>query len=819
MPQHSELAVIPPRDTSPGFADLLNWGSLIEDGVVLCKDGSLLAGWRVGGPDSFALAEHDRAALSERMNTALLSLGAGWAMWYDVCRLRVSDYPHPCRSAFPDRISQLVDDERRLQFTERLDLFETRHVLVLQFTASRDQVRRLSSLVYSNAGGMQSRADRLLADFAKAMVGIENILAGMLDLQRLRGYVVRDDVTRLDVTCDALIDYLDFTQFGEARELSLHPSGGYLDRIIGVNDFTVDPEAKIGQKHIGCVDIGGFPATSHPGILLRLDFLPLEYRWSTRFIFQDEHEARASIAGYERRWRQKVRSFSSQLMRVEDGRVNADAVEMVAQTREASAASSSEMTKFGFYTSVIVLLDPDPARLAENLRIVAKAITSSRFTPRIETMNTPAAWLGTIPGLTVRNCRRPLVSTRNLADFLALQSLWNGEPEHECSLYPPHAPPLLHAVTTGDTPFRFSLHVGDVGHTLIFGPTGAGKTFLMCTLLMQALRYPRMQIWAFDFKRGIRAAVKACRGEHYDIGSGSGPSFCPLGMLDTPDDVAFAEDWLATCFELQAHRLPQPGETREIHRAVELLRTSTKRTVSDFVDAVQDPAVKEALSYYTLTGSTGRMLDAEHDGLRDGGHLLCFETEDFLAYPEATRLPIMLYLFRRFERSLDGRPAMLMLSEAWSVLGNTVFARKLGVWLRTLRSKNCAVVLETQSLADALRSDVAALLNESCQTKIFLPNSRADQHGTADNPGPRDLYRMLGLTDDDVAVIRGAVPKREYFAVSDRGRRLFWLSAGPVLRAFAGASSKEALARTEALEGMLGTDWPEQWLAEQGASR
>ena len=137
-----------------------------------------------------------------------------------------------------------------------------------------------------------------------------------------------------------------------------------------------------------------------------------------------------------------------------------------------------------------------------------------------------------------------------------------------------------------------------------------------------------------------------------------------------------------------------------------------------------------------------------------------------------------------------------------------------------MRSKNCAVLLETQSLADTLGSNIASLLNESCQTKIFLPNSSADQTGTADSPGPRDLYRMLGLTDDDVLIIRGAIPKRDYYAVSERGRRLFCLAPGPALCAFAGASSKEALARTEALEATFGPEWPDYWLAEQeGASR
>ena len=43
-------------------------------------------------------------------------------------------------------------------------------------------------------------------------------------------------------------------------------------------------------------------------------------------------------------------------------------------------------------------------------------------------------------------------------------------------------PPLLYCQTTGNTPFRLNLHYTDVGHTLIVGPTGSGKSVLLGTL-------------------------------------------------------------------------------------------------------------------------------------------------------------------------------------------------------------------------------------------------------------------------------------------------------------------------------------------------
>jgi type IV secretory pathway VirB4 component len=84
-----------------------------------------------------------------------------------------------------------------------------------------------------------------------------------------------------------------------------------------------------------------------------------------------------------------------------------------------------------------------------------------------------------------------------------LSALWAG-PEGDAHF---GAPPLFYAKTEGSTPFRFSLHVGDVGHTLIVGPTGAGKSVLLALMAMQFRRYADAQVFAFDFGGSIRAAA------------------------------------------------------------------------------------------------------------------------------------------------------------------------------------------------------------------------------------------------------------------------------------------------------------------------
>ena len=117
------------------------------------------------------------------------------------------------------------------------------------------------------------------------------------------------------------------------------------------------------------------------------------------------------------------------------------------------------------------------------------------------------------------------------------------------------------------------------------------------------------------------------------------------------------------------------------------------------------------------------------DGLTEAPFTV-FEIEELMALGERTSIPVLLYLFRRFERSLKGQPAYLLLDEAWVMLGHPVFRAKIREWLKVLRKANCAVVLATQTLSDAARSGIldvlsnSARLRSSCRTRKPEPAAR-----------------------------------------------------------------------------------------------
>jgi type IV secretion system protein VirB4 len=235
----------------------------------------------------------------------------------------------------------------------------------------------------------------------------------------------------------------------------------------------------------------------------------------------------------------------------------------------------------------------------------------------------------------------------------------------------------------------------------------------------------------------------------------------------------------------------------------------SQRTLTNFLVALQDNTLREALHPYTLRGMAGNLLDAETDSLADDAFQV-FEMEHLMNKGDKLVLPVLSYLFHRLEQRFKGQPTLLVLDEAWIMLSHPVFKEKIREWLKVLRKSNVAVVFATQSLTDLSRSGIADVIFESCPTKVLLPNLEAQTENI------RPLYQSMGLNLRQIEILATATPKRQYYVMQPDGRRLFELGlSGPEL-AFVGASGKEDIARVRELRARMGNAWPAQWLRERG---
>lgn len=269
-------------------------------------------------------------------------------------------------------------------------------------------------------------------------------------------------------------------------------------------------------------------------------------------------------------------------------------------------------------------------------------------------------------------------------------------------------------------------------------------------------------------------------------------------------------EWIDTILALNdVHTTP--AQRNEIGNAIVNMHASGARTLSEFSVTIQDEAIREALRQYTVDGAMGHLLDAEEDGL-SLGELTAFEIEDLMNLGEKYALPVLLYLFRRIERRLNGQPAAIILDEAWLMLGHPAFRSRIRVWLKTLAKANCLVLMATQNMSDAAGSGILDVILESTANKFFLPNVHARDEDAA------ALYRRMGLNDRQIEIIATATPKRQYYLVSESGRRLYDLALGPVTLAFVGATDKESIAQIRALEAKHGNGWIHPWLAARGLS-
>jgi type IV secretion system protein VirB4 len=379
----------------------------------------------------------------------------------------------------------------------------------------------------------------------------------------------------------------------------------------------------------------------------------------------------------------------------------------------------------------------------------------------------------------------------NLTHLMPLSSVWAGDAvnrhlESVCGVGAPH----LYCSTTGSTPFRLHLAVGDVGHTLIIGPTGSGKSTLLGMLALGWLKYPGAQVIVFDKDRSARAATLAVGGTCYEPGKETAPvAFQPLAAIDQAPERIWAAQFIATLLAAQGVAVDHRTQTGIDETLTSLAAAPRKqRTLTLLATQIgsRQRELRDALRPYTLEGNFGQIFDADEDDVRADGFWTMIEMGHLMAMGPAVVLPALEYLFHRVEQRFDGRPTLLILDEAWLFLSHAVFATRLQGWLKTLRKKNVYVVFATQEVADATsKPELLSTILSACHTKIFLPDDEALA------PAMTQAYQSVGLTTAEIQILTKAQKKRDYYYRSVKGRRLFDLGLGPAALALVGASSEQ----------------------------
>ena len=806
------------QDEKNKLSTYIPWIAMIDEGVILNKNGTFQKTLKFRGYDLDSATIYELQNSNGRLNNILARFEGNWTMHIEARRVHSKEYES---TEIENFALKLIDDERKNKFQSGT-YFESEYYLTLTYLTSVDTEKKLKNFFIEEEKTAEN-IDKSLENFKKEFKEIKGLFKDLfLEVQEL--------------SKEETYEYLHSCVSIKNHKIIVPEVPMYISNYLCDSDMVGGLKPKLGNKHMRCISLQGFPNFTVPCMFDELNRLGFEYRWVTRFMFLSKQEALSKL---EKKWKATFSGRISMLKRVmmeltgdkEPTKIDEDALEKADEINTQLNLTRADILAQGFYCCAIVVYGDTSEEVDDRALEIEKTINKLGFITINETVNCVETFLGAIPGNIYNNVRTPILNTVSLCHLLPTSSVWAGDKwNKELNM-----PPLVYTQTKGSTAFRFNLHVGDIAHTCIIGPTGAGKSTALGLINAQYKKYPNSQVFIFDKGGSARILTYAVGGTFFDLGVDN-LTFQPLrgigilkdnleeeerkmksskekngGIFSELDkqkilnkekerayrELEWANEWVLEIFVQENIELNQVQKTK-IWQALELLATSEEkfRTISNLKTSLNDRELKDTLEKYTIKGALGRYFDSDEENFTFSDWQV-FEMEKIMNVKSAVT-PLLSYLFHKVEEKLTGPPSLIVLDECWLFFDNEQFAGKIREWLKVLRKKNTGVIFATQELGDIMNSKLFTTILDACLTKIFLPNANA----MSDNYSV--IYRKFGLNGKEIEIISESTPKKEYYYKSPKGSRLFELVLGENTLKLVGANDPEIQKEAKELYELVG---------------
>ena len=474
------------------------------------------------------------------------------------------------------------------------------------------------------------------------------------------------------------------------------------------------------QRYAAVLSPRCFPDHDQPHMLYDLFSSDMQYISMQLFVKNKRSESLQSIKRHQTKMEQCGDEAISQLNALYHAR---------------DKVASSELD-FGDYSHTILLLADSREELQDTCEKLHKTSINTGYVLMRERIAQEPAFWSMIPG-NMRLCpRRYMISSANCSAMMGciIEPKGKQDSNHLGSA-------LAIMPTISRSPYHMQLHMPgakdqpSVGHTMMVGGTGSGKTVCMGFLDVCLGQYAGRS-YLFDRDQGFKIYVMACGGVYYSL-SPQQEQTCqmnPFHMQDTAQNRQFcvlwlqqliADDPLSTTPEVKAMLLECVAYGFDIVPRKQRCLSSVIKILP--VDFPCWHSLHAWVACNDQTGAWSYLFDHAEDKLHFS-HKTGFDCSYLIENaPTHVIAAVLMYIFYRIEMAMGGELHSIFIDEAWQYFQDPLWQQRLKTWLATLRKKNAHVVMATQSVTDCIDTPLQACIRDNCATKIIFPNPHTNR--------------------------------------------------------------------------------------------
>ena len=702
--------------------------------TILTKNESLIRVIKIKG-FSFETADDIEIDLKKgSRNNLLKGMASGiFSLYFHTIRRKEKAFPD---GNMPDVFSERVNREWRFKHSDDKSFINEHYITIIR-GHDTSAIAKIQQIIQK----IQHKADRLAWEnhLREAFEELDEMTIRVLNGFSAYGAKVLGITETEDGIFSELLEFLGrIVNCGFSQPMTLPTMD--IDHYLPISRLffggkSIEARHPLNSKYAGVVSIKEYRPSTHAGIFDGFMQLPFELIMSQSFSFVDRMIAISSMQLQQRR-----------LVQSEDV-----AVSQIGEIDQALDSAMSGEFAFGQHHCTVLCIEDSLKSLESALSMAVVEMANVGITAVRERLNLEPAYWAQLPGNAPFAVRKSTVNTLNIAGFASFHNYPTGNRKGN------HWGDAVSVFNTvSGTPFFFSFHVRDVGHTMIIGPTGSGKTVLLNFLCAQSQKF-NGRLFFFDKDRGAEIFLRAIKGTYMtpDVSRPSG--FNPFQLEDNSANRSFLVEFLRALVTYDDDKLT-PEDLDKLNEAVSgnyKLPQNQRRlsNLAAFMGIGGPGSLAGKLSMWHSIGSHNKLFDNDEDVIDfNSNRIFGFEMGEMLKDRYAIG-PILLYLFHRIQKSLDGRPTMIVLDEAWALIDNPIFAPKIKDWLKTLRKLNTCVIFATQSVEDAAKSSISDTLVQQTATQIFLPNLKAT-----------DVYqKVFMLSEREFSLVKTTDPSSRFF--------------------------------------------------------